>query len=252
MRHRWETIAFLHWSYPVEEVQQLLPDGLSVEPWRGQAWVGLVPFRMRIGAPFGPELPGISPFPETNVRTYVVGPDGRPGVWFFSLDAGSLSAVGAARASWQLPYFWADMAVHSSGGTVSYRSRRRWPSPRGVGHDIRVAVRDEVVEPGEFEHYLTARFTLWNVAAGRLMRTQAEHPPWVLRSADVDVLEQDLLGAAGLTPPVDRPLVHFSDGVDVRIGAPRLVRRLPSADASAEQGPTDQGQQRAASDADAE
>src|SRR3954454_10171968 len=106
MRHRWATISFLHWPYDVEQVQRHLPAGIQVEPWEGQAWVGLVPFEMHLAGPAGPRL---RRFPETNVRTYVVGPDGRPGIWFFSLDAGSAAAVTAARASWQLPYFWSDM-----------------------------------------------------------------------------------------------------------------------------------------------
>ncbi|MBV9096410.1 MAG: DUF2071 domain-containing protein, partial [Frankiaceae bacterium] len=103
MRHRWHSISFLHWRYDVDDVQRHLPDGLTVEPWDGDAWIGLVPFEMHLGGPAGPRM---LRFPETNVRTYVVGPDGRPGVWFFSLDAASASAVVAARASWQLPYFW--------------------------------------------------------------------------------------------------------------------------------------------------
>lgn len=93
MRHRWESLTFFHWSCPIEEVQRLLPPGLRIEPWEGRAWVGLVPFRMVVKPPIGPALPLLSSFPETNVRTYVTGPDGEPGIWFFSLDAGNPAAV---------------------------------------------------------------------------------------------------------------------------------------------------------------
>ena len=44
-------------------------------------------------------------FPELNLRTYVKGPDGRGGVYFFSLDAASLLAVVGARVAFGLPYF---------------------------------------------------------------------------------------------------------------------------------------------------
>src|SRR3954465_10856536 len=121
MRHRWATISFLHWSYPAAEIQHRLPDGLEVEPWDGQAWVGLVPFGMTVRPPVGP---GASQFPETNARTHVVGPAGRPGVYFFSLDAGSATAVTTARASWQLPYFLARMAVARSRAGISSPSGR--------------------------------------------------------------------------------------------------------------------------------
>src|SRR3954467_1454228 len=131
MRHRWATTSFLHWSYPAAEIQRLLPDGLEVEPWDGQAWVGLVPFGMTVRPPVGP---GSLQFPETNVRTYVVGPDGRPGVDFLSRAAGSATAVTTARASWQLPYFLARMSVERSGAAIRYRSERRRPGPAGGGH----------------------------------------------------------------------------------------------------------------------
>src|SRR4051795_135471 len=133
MRHRWAAISFLHWPYPAAEIQRRLPDGLEVEPWDGQAWVGLVPFEMTVRPPVGP---GSMQFPETNVRTYVVGPDGRPGVFFFSLDAASATAVTTARASWQLPYYWSDMSISAADGRLSYRARRRAPGPRGAGHEI--------------------------------------------------------------------------------------------------------------------
>ena len=222
MRHRWATIAFLHWPYPAAEIQRLLPDGLEVEPWDGQAWVGLVPFEMTVRPPIGP---GAVRFPETNVRTYVVGPDGRPGVYFFSLDAASPSAVTAARTTWQLPYFLARMAVERTGDAVRYQSERRRPGPAGAGHDLTVRPGDPIATPDEFDNYLTARFTLWNTVAGAVMRTQADHPPWELQRGEVRELREDLLAAAGLPSPVGDPRVHFSVGVDVRIGAPRRVRR---------------------------
>ena len=222
MRHRWATISFLHWPYPAAEIQRRIPSGLEVEPWDGQAWVGLVPLEMTVRPPIGP---GAVRFPETNVRTYVVGPDGRPGVYFFSLDAASPSAVTTARTTWQLPYFLARMSVERTGDAVRYLSERRRPGPEGAGHDLTVLPQAPIANPDEFAHYLTARFTLWNRVAGVLMRTQADHPPWELQRAEVRDLHEDLLAAAGLPAPVGQPCVHFSTGVDVRIGAPRRVAR---------------------------
>lgn len=221
MRQRWDTISFLHWPYDVVHIQRHLPAGLNVEGWEGRAWVGLSPFEMHLGGPAGPRA---LRFPETNVRTYVVGPDGRPGVWFFSLDAASATAVTAARASWQLPYFWSRMSVDRGGGDVVYRAARRSPGPRGAGHEITVRPGEPLEDVDEFDHYLTARFTLWNRVAGRLMRTQVEHPPWRLRHASLVSCREDLLTAAGLPAPSGHPVLHFSDGVDARIGAPQQGR----------------------------
>jgi hypothetical protein len=48
----------------------------------------------------------VSTFPELNVCTYVCH-GGKPGIHFFSLDAGSLLAVVGARATYRLPHFHA-------------------------------------------------------------------------------------------------------------------------------------------------
>ena len=80
--------------------------GLTVETMDGSAWVGLVPFFLRVGLPGVPSVPWLSRFAETNVRTYVRSRDGARGIWFFSLDAARLGAVVTARATYRIPYFW--------------------------------------------------------------------------------------------------------------------------------------------------
>lgn len=108
----------------------MVPPPLEVETCEGAAWVGLVPLvtEVRLGAPR-------TRFPETNVRTYVRGPDGRPGVWFFSLDAARSLAVAGARLAYRLPYMWSRMRVQRDGARVRYESRREWPD-RGRGSAI--------------------------------------------------------------------------------------------------------------------
>jgi hypothetical protein len=70
-----------------------------------------------------PPLPGVSAFPELNVRTYVTY-GGKPGVYFFSLDAGSRLAAWAARMTYHLPYFHSQMSVADRNGWVQYDSVR--------------------------------------------------------------------------------------------------------------------------------
>ena len=113
MKQEWRRLTFLHWSYDPEVVQRLMPEGLTVETYDGKAWVALVPFEMMAKPTRGPELPWASHFWETNVRTYVTGPDGRMGVWFLSLDASRFGAMAAARIAYSLPYFWSRMRLVS-------------------------------------------------------------------------------------------------------------------------------------------
>src|SRR5437867_2588447 len=87
MAQTWHDLLFAHWPVPAVALRPVIPAFLDVDTFEGEAWIGVVPFRMSGVHPrFVPSLPGLSAFPELNVRTYVT--DGeRPGVWFFSLDA---------------------------------------------------------------------------------------------------------------------------------------------------------------------
>ncbi|GGM63804.1 hypothetical protein GCM10011608_56400 [Micromonospora sonchi] len=221
MYQEWRSLTFLHWRYRPETVQALLPPGLEVETWDGSAWVGLVPFLMRdVRPPLVPAAPWLSEFPETNVRTYVRDQRGRSGIWFFSLDAARLPAVLAARATYGLPYFWSRMRVHANGDRLDYRSRRRWPGPRGARCDaeVRIGAALSGVEVDPLVHFLTARYRLFSVFAGQIVAAEAEHPPWLLHHAEPLRLDENLLAVGGLPPPRGDVLAHASPGVRVRVG----------------------------------
>ena len=98
MTQSWHDLLFAHWPVDARTLQEKLPSGLPLDTFDGQAWLGVVPFRMTNVAPRGvPAIPFVSSFIELNVRTYVT-LHGKPGVYFFSLDANSTVAVTAARA----------------------------------------------------------------------------------------------------------------------------------------------------------
>lgn len=217
----WSSLTFLHWPYPAEVVQPLLPERVEVDTFDGTAWVSVTPFLMtgfRLGPlpPFGP----LSTFPETNVRTYVRGPDGRDGLWFLSLEADCLPTVVGASAVYGVPYRWADMSVER-GEVVRYRSRRRRAGrgARPPAHDIRVrpgAPR----EPSALEDWLTGRWRAFTTVAGRLAAASVQHEPWPLHDVQVVTLEESLVEASGLPAPGGEPLAQWSPGVHVRLGHP--------------------------------
>jgi uncharacterized protein YqjF (DUF2071 family) len=226
MRQRWDRLTFLHWAFDPADVQRLLPDGLRVDPFGGAAWVGLVPFFMHVATGGGTQVPWVSRFCETNVRTYVRDADGRAGIWFFSLDAARLGAVAVARTTYRLPYFWSAMSVVSSENGISYACRRRFPGPHGAVSRVAVSIGDRYLPAGldERDHFLTARWILFSVAGSRYRLARACHPPWPLYRAAAEVVDDNLIAAAGLPHPHDEPLVHYSPGVDVTIGRPERRR----------------------------
>jgi len=165
MYHRWERLTFLHWPYDPKVVQGLLPKSLTVETFDGEAWVGLVPFYMRINAPGIPRLPWISNFCETNVRTYARDEFGHSGVWFFSLDAARFPAVAAARLGFRLPYMWSRMSLVRQASTITYRCRRQIPGPVGTSSLVTVRIGEpfDDNELTDRDHFLTARWRLFSM-----------------------------------------------------------------------------------------
>ncbi len=226
MMHHWDTLTFLHWRFDPDAVQRLLPPGLEVEVRDGAAWVGLVPFFMRVGFPGVGSLPWVSRFCETNVRTYVRDAAGRSGIWFFSLDASRLAAVIMARTTYRLPYFWSRMELRSQGSTIRYDCTRWWPGPRGASSRVSITIGDRYApeELTEFDHFLTARWILFSVAGKRRRFAKAQHSPWPLFRAVATVCHDEFVQATGLPANTDPPIVHYSPGVEVRIGRPERDR----------------------------
>ena len=220
--HRWRDLTFLHWRLPAEPIARLLPAGLSLDTWEGDAWVGLVPFRMTGVRPWW--SPWGFAFAETNVRTYVHFEGRDPGVWFFSLEAANSLAVMLARRFWGLNYYRAAMSLRRAGDRVEYRSRRLWPGPSGARLELATEIGPPLLgdppgraAPGTLEHFLVERYILYAVRRGRLLRGQVHHSPYPLNSAQAASIEETLLAASGIA--VDRPPCHalFSEGVDVEI-----------------------------------
>jgi uncharacterized protein YqjF (DUF2071 family) len=203
----WQEQAFLHWRVDEAALRLLVPDGLELDTYDGAAWLGLTPFRLSSFRLRGlPPLPLVSSFPELNVRTYVTR-DEKPGVWFFSLDAGSLPAVAAARRLYKLPYFYARMSIGRRHGHVHFDSSREGAAfsarYRGVGDLSRA-------EPGSLEWFLAERYCLYTEEAGALYRAEIHHLPWPLQAGEA-VVE---LNTMAPVPLEGEPLVHYAGRQD--------------------------------------
>ena len=225
---RWRDLTFLHWRVAESMVAPLLPVGTRPDVYDGTSWVGLIPFRLT-GARFGhgPPLPYVGSFAELNVRLYSVDADGRRGVVFRSLEASRLAFVLGARWALGLNYTWARMQVEERDGVVSYRSRRRWPAPKGAASRVVVRIGSPDVSDVPLATFLTARWGLHTHHHGRLLYLPNTHEPWPLLNADLIELEDDLVEVAGLPGVTSRPpdSVLFSRGVRTNFGRPEKSPR---------------------------
>jgi uncharacterized protein YqjF (DUF2071 family) len=224
MRQTWQNLTFLHWRYDIDVISKTLPPQLTLDTFDGSAWVGLAPFVLAGVRPFGlPSTPWISKFPETNVRTYVLGPDGKPGVWFYTLEADRLIGVLAARAWYKLPYRWASMRVTTIGSTVEYQSTRH--SIFGKGSTNLAIEIGSPLAAQNLDNFLTARYRLYTLHQGRVGYAEIEHNPWPLQHARLRRLDENLIVNSGVPAPVGDPLVHFSRELEVRVAPLRWSER---------------------------
>jgi uncharacterized protein YqjF (DUF2071 family) len=215
MEQTWNDLLFAHWPIPAETLRPLVPSVLPLDTFEGQCWVAVAPFHMTgVRLRRLPALPGLSRFPEMNVRTYVT-LGGKPGVFFFSLDAANLPAVWAAKRLYHLPYFHARMSVGDHDGWITYESLR--------AADARFRGRYQPVteitqrQKGTLEHWLTERYCLYTVARNSVLRAEIHHLPWPLQDAQAEIFENTMASAAGIKLPEILPMLHFAKRLQVLI-----------------------------------
>jgi uncharacterized protein len=218
MGQTWDDLLFAHWRAEPGTLRALLPGGVELDLFEGEAWLGITPFRVTgLRARGLPPLPFLSSFLELNTRTYVeVG--GKPGIWFFSLDASSELAVEGARRGYKLPYHRAVMRAEERAGWLEYECRRRDSRAEPAVFQGRYRPSGERLdaEPDSLAYFLTERYCLYTTDAGRIKRAEIHHRPWPLQPAEA-VIEENTMPPSGVELLDGDPLLHFSERQDVVI-----------------------------------
>ena len=226
MSQAWHDLLFAHWPVSPDAVRDTLPPGLELDLFGGEAWLGVVPFRMSGVRPrFTPPVPGLSYFPELNLRTYVVR-DGRPGVWFYTLEASNKIAVRIARTWFHLPYHDARMRCEARGADLDYESVRTHKDSGTPRFKARYGPRGDVYasDSGTLELWLTERYCLYAASKrGALYRAEIQHGPWPLQPAEAEIELNELPQAHGFTLPDREPLLHFARKIRMVAWAPRRI-----------------------------
>jgi uncharacterized protein len=227
MTQRWNDLLFLHYSLDPELVRAKVPGILTLDTYRQHAWISITPFWINHLRPPGvPSLPWFSSFNEINVRTYV-SYNGKPGVYFFSLDASNLSAVWGARVFYRLPYWQASMKVTGKGGAkIDYLSKRQHgPKPAELECSYTPdPARTFQARPASLEHFLTERYCLYTASRKRLYRGDIHHLPWELQNVEVDVRRNTMAQTTGLELGAQPDLAFFARELKVLFWAPERLR----------------------------
>jgi uncharacterized protein YqjF (DUF2071 family) len=218
MGQTWLELLFLHWSAAPGDLSACVPPQLALDTFDGRAWIGVTPFAVRNLRPrLTVPMPCISSFPEINVRTYVtVG--GKPGIYFFSLDAESRLAVAAARRLYRLPYFRAQMDIRHDRTGLHYTSVRTSadaPAPAEFRAACRPVGTPFKAGQGSLDAWLTERYCLYTLdGQRRVLRGEIHHPPWELQHAQAQI-EKNTMGDQIGAVLEDQPLLHYAARQDV-------------------------------------
>jgi uncharacterized protein YqjF (DUF2071 family) len=224
MTQSWHNLLFAHWRVDPSQLRRLVPATFELDLFNNEAWLGIVPFYMtNVGLRGVPSLPRLSSFPELNVRTYVRVAN-RPGVYFFSLDAGRRLAVEAARRVLNLPYFLAAMTVEASGDEVFYDSART------QGPAVFRAIYGPTgpvftASQGSLEYFLIERYCLYQqTRRGVPYRLEIHHPPWSLQAAQASIATNTMAVVSGVAISGPPALLHFARRQDAIAWAPTYLR----------------------------
>jgi uncharacterized protein YqjF (DUF2071 family) len=215
MGQTWHRLLFAHWPVDPDVVRRAMHPAIPLDTWEGQAWITVSPFTVRgMRARLLPPLPGVAAFPELNVRTYST-MDGKPGVYFFSLDAGEWPAVLGARLTYRLPYFRAQMALRPEGDGADFRSHRvHGPA---ADYEGRYEPTGPVANaaPGSLDYWLAERYCAYTpVGRRRVMRANIHHVPWPLQPARMETVRNTMTRPLGIDLAGD-PLLHYVHRQDV-------------------------------------
>lgn len=226
MGQTWHDLLFAHWPVEPDALRGVVPAALPIDTWEGSAWITVSPFGIRGAHVRGtPPPPALAAFPELNVRTYCT-IDGKPGIYFLSLDAGSAAAVYAARRLYRQPYWRASMRIHGAGtDQVTYDSRRL----HGPRADLRVTYGPtgpaRAAAQGTLDWWLAERYCLWIVDEDqRVLCGEIHHPPWPLQPAEAVFARNTMAEQVGLGLEGE-PALHFARRQDVVFWLNRRIDR---------------------------
>jgi uncharacterized protein YqjF (DUF2071 family) len=203
---RWSNVIMLHYEIPFEELRKNVPAQLPLESFEGKYYVSFFGFGMVVRPRLLPPIPFLSYFEELNFRTYL-SIDGRPGVYFFTLEAEKKLSAWMSKIVTGLNYISSQIQA----GNNFIRSFNR---ERDYSIDISFEAGKTIEIKSPFEKWLTERYCLFDVIAGKIFRYDIHHIEWPLQELKINRLDMHYrLG--NFIAGADPLLAHYSKGVEV-------------------------------------
>ncbi|MGG2091983.1 DUF2071 domain-containing protein [Bacillus sp. S13(2024)] len=217
MRQTWKNVLFVHWPIPAEILQPYIPSSLKIDTFDGYAWIGVVIFVM--DGIYHRRLPSVSlvsKFPEINVRTYVQY-DGKPGVYFISLDVEDWASYTIARKWFRLPYYSAQISFQKEGQTFHCQSMRKEKTNTPITFNGKYVPLSEIyfAKKETLDYWLTERYCFYSTDnKSNIYCSEIHHLPWPLQKVETEIYMNTLFSPFHFDFTEIKPIYHFSKGVD--------------------------------------
>lgn len=221
----WHHLLILTFETPAAQLAPLVPAGCELDRWTGRAYVSLVALRMDRVRVRGIAVPGLTAFPQVNLRSYVRHA-GQPAVCFVQELVPSRLLAAVARWRFGEPFAAGrvelNVADYAGGSTVEYRFGIDRPHNR---ISVRGSLDSAVPNAATFEHWVKERARGCRTGRdGRLRTFDVAHPLWALHRVESMICDVDFAAQYGrdwafLTDA--RPTsVLYAVGSDVMVSAP--------------------------------
>lgn len=195
----WSDLLLVTYEVPARVLKPRLAPGLELDTLDGKAFVSLVAFDFLETKVWGVKWPGLTNFPEINLRFYVKETlTGRRGVMFIKELVPSTLIAMVAQTIYNEPY-----AATSMGSRVTTQDksvklvhhRWRW---KGHEHSLRVVSDLAPMLPAEDspEHFFKEhQWGFGTTRSGEALVYEVKHPHWevhevLTHSVDVDFAQQ--------------------------------------------------------------
>jgi uncharacterized protein YqjF (DUF2071 family) len=217
---QWNNVLLLHWSIPAEALDGLLPEGVVLDTYNGQAWISLAAFgvsRMKLKQII---IPFASDFEEINLRTYVVA-DSKPGIYLLSVETDKLLVALLARVFTGIPY------VKSTIVRLDDRLYANLPEKK-QGLNLRFGSNGKAVRKDVLDFWLSERHCLYESVGGTLYRFDIHHKEWHLENVKVKMAHLNYRAGDFSTSGVLPERQHYCKKLEVLLWSRVAVKTFES------------------------
>jgi uncharacterized protein YqjF (DUF2071 family) len=220
MRQSWRNLLFTHWPISPEVLRPYIPSQLQIDTFNDRAWIGVVVFVMEgIYHRYLPTISLTPTFSEINVRTYVRY-NGKPGIYFLSLDVNDLASYTIAKRWYHLPYSLASISYQQEGPTFHVKSIRKAKTNIPIEFKGSYSPNQDVfyAKKETLEHWFIERYCLYsNDNRGNMYCGDIHHRPWPLQTVNTKISMNTLFSMFSFNVSEENSLSSYSRGVDTLI-----------------------------------